>query len=350
METAEATRGNTLVVRFPRRLLVVVPLLGLVGAAYLAYGLLHGGHFPLADGRFVVLAAALVAAAIGVLFMAASRIEIDAEQIAQYRGARLVRRASNRTIREICLGLQKKVLRFEGGEKFILHDRFENAATAAAFFRAMLDARAAGRADSEQAAIAVFGARPPAVIPIDVGGESPAAPAVGKNVTLLLAYVSFPARCCGCGRPPTAACPVTAMRSVFLLFVTLQTTATVFVPACNWCKMKRRVAGVLSLLFLMLTIMGGIGAIALLAFHEPALLLLLVPFLVSTWFLGKSLDGVLDRRCFGLRAVTMSRNVQTITLRFRDAGLAATVAALTERRRKERVQAAGRLLRDPGNG
>jgi hypothetical protein len=76
---------------------------------------------------------------------------------------------------------------------------------------------------------------------------------------------------------------------------------------------------------------------------------MLVPFLVSMWFLGRSLDGVLDRRCLGLRAVSMSRNVQTITLRFRDAGLAATVAELTERRRKECVLAASQLLREPGN-
>ncbi len=42
----------------------------------------------------------------------------------------------------------------------------------------------------------------------------------------------------------------------------------------------------------------------------------------------------------------MSKDGQMITLRFRDAGLAATVAELTERRRAGRLSAAKRLLEE----
>ena len=95
------------------------------------------------------------------------------------------------------------------------------------------------------------------------------------------------------------------------------------------------VAGILSLLFLLLAIVAGIIAIFAFGVNRggPGITLAaLGVFGVVMWISGRSMDGLLDGRFVGVRAVSMSKNVQTITLRFRDAGMAVTVAALTERR------------------
>jgi hypothetical protein len=327
---------------------VIVPVLGLAGAAYLIVGLVRGGRFPLEDVRLVFLAVGFVVAAVLIFFMSLGRIEIDAEEIRQYRGAKLLRRAPVRTIRGIALGLQKKILRFDGGEEFTLHDGFENAKVAVAFFQAILDARAsAAAAGPARAGLAAAALAPPAVDLKDAGGALPVGAPVGTRVTLPLQYVVFPAKCCRCGRAAGTTCQVSLSRSIWLLFTTVSTTATVTVPVCKWCKTKRSVAGILSLLFLLLAIVAGIIAIFALGVSRggPAITLAaLGVFGVVMWVLGRSMDGLLDGRFVGVRAVSMSKNVQTITLRFRDAGMAATVAALTERRRAAQVAGAKQML------
>jgi len=127
----------------------------------------------------------------------------------------------------------------------------------------------------------------------------------------------------------------------------VSTTATVAVPTCKWCKAKRSVAGVLSLLFLVLATVAGV--IAIFAFGVsragPAMTLAaLGVFLVVMWALGRSYDSLLDGHFVGVRAVSMSKNVQTMTLRFRDPAMAATVADLTEQRRAQQVASATQVL------
>jgi hypothetical protein len=347
MQPTSTARGETIVVRCPQVVRVVVPLLGLAGLAYLAVGLVHG-RFPVQDMRLVSLAAALVVAAVLILFISRSRLEIDAEEIRQYRGANLVRRAPVRAIRAIALGLQKKTLRFDGGEEFNLHDGFENVALAVAFFQAILDARASSAAPSPPpAGVAAAAAAPPAVDLEDAGGALPVAAPAGNRVTLPLQYVAFPAQCCRCGRAAGTTCQVSMSRSIWLLFTTVSTIATVYVPACKWCKTKRSVAGVLSLLLLLLTIVAGLIAFLVIGIDRggPGITLAaLGVFLVLMWILGRSLDGILDRHFVGVRAVSMSKNVQTITLGFRDAAVAAAVAELTERRRARQVAGARQVL------
>jgi len=328
-----------------------VAVLGLAGAAYLIVGLVRGGRFPLEDVRLVFLAVAFVVAAVFIFimfFMSPGRIEIDAEEIRQYRGAKLLRRAPIRTIRAIALGLQTKILRFDGGEEFTLYDGFENAAATVAFFQAILDARAsAGPPGPSPAGMAAAAAAPPAVDLKDAGGALPVRAPVGTRVTLPLQYVVFPARCCRCGRAAATTCQVSTSRGIWLLFTTLWTTATVMVPACKWCKTKRSVAGILSLLFLLLAMMAGIIAIFVFGMDrggQGITLAALAVFLVLMWILLRSMDGLLDAHFVGVRAISMSKTVQTITLRFRDAGMAATVAELTERRRAAQVAGAKQVL------
>ena len=109
-------------------------------------------------------------------------------------------------------------------------------------------------------------------------------------------------------------------------------------------------AGVLSLLLLLVAIVAGIVVTCVVgpSLGGPAVVVaVLGVFLVVTWVVGRSLDGLLDRHFLGLRAVAMSKNVQMITLRFRDAGMAATVAQLTERRCATQVAAAKQVLGGP---
>jgi len=347
MEPASAARGETLVVRCPSAVGVLVAVLGLAGAAYLVVGLVRGGRFPLEDVRLVFLAVGFVVAAVFIFFMSRGRIEIDTEEIRQYRGAKLVRRAPIRTIRGIALGLQKKILRFDGGEEFALNDGFENAKVAVVLFQGLLDARASAAAPGPPpAGIAAPAATPPVDLE-DAGGALPVAAPVGTRVTLPLGYVAFPPQCCRCGRAAGTTCEVSLSRSIWLLFTTVSTTATVAVPACNWCKTKRSVAGILSLLFLLLAILAGIIVIFVFGMDRggPGITLAaLGVFAVLMWIVGRSMDGLLDGRFVGVRAVSMSKNVQTITLRFRDAGMAATVAELTERRRAALVAGAKQVL------
>ena len=173
MEPANAARGETLVVRCPPIVRVIVSVWALAGAAYLIVGLVRGGRFPLEDVRLVFLAAAFVVAAVFIFFMSLGRIEIDAEEIRRYRGAKLLRAAPVRTIRGVALGLQKKILRFDGGEEFTLHDGFENVAVAVAFFQAILDARPRRLLGPSPAGMATPAAVPPAVDLNDAGGACP---------------------------------------------------------------------------------------------------------------------------------------------------------------------------------
>jgi hypothetical protein len=364
METAQPAAGEKIVVRCPRSFRVAFVLVGLFGAVLLADSLLLGDHSPMQDPKvFIAAIIMVVAAPVALLFIFNARIEIDGEEIAQYRGSRLLRRAPVRTIQEIRMNVGQKTLRFAGGEEFNLRNGWVNAAPAATFFQAILDARASARL-AEAAPLAAVPMQPPAP-PIDAGGAVPVAPPVGTTVTLPLHYVTFPSCCVHCGRPPTTTRPVSISRSMGLLFAAYSTTATVSVPVCRRCARTRKAVGPLAFLLYFLTLVGGIAAAAI-YLKPPAagrvIGMILLAYLFSTIllyappvafpinpvasFLGRRAGGLFDRIFLGLRASRMSKDGQMITLCFRDADLAATVAELTERRRAGRLSAAKRLLDD----
>ncbi len=229
-----------------------------------------------------------------------------------------------------------------------MNNNWVNVAAAAAFFQAILDARASARLTGAAPAAAAGPLLPPAP-PADAGGAVPVAPPVGPAVTLPLHYATFPLRCVHCGRPPTATRPVSISRSIGLLGAGFSRTATVSVPVCRRCERVRSAVGPLAFLLYFVTLVGGIVAAAVYV-KPPAgariVGAILVVYLFSAAFLGRRAGGVLDRIFLGVRASRMSKDGQMITLRFRDAGLAATVAELTERRRAGRLSAAKRLLEE----
>ena len=288
----------------------------------------------------------VIAAPVALLFVFNVRVEIDGEHIAKYRGSRLLV-APVRTIQEIGMTVGKKTLRFEGGEEFDLNNNWVNVAAAAAFFQAILDARASARLTGAAPAAAAGPLLPPAP-PADAGGAVPwLAGGPRGDAAAALRDVS-PALCPL--RPPTDGhVPGEHLAEHRFAGAGFSRTATVSVPVCRRCERVRSAVGPLAFLLYFVTLVGGIVAAAVYV-KPPAgrdfVGAILVVYLFSAAFLGRRAGGVLDRIFLGVRASRMSKDGQMITLRFRDAGLAATVAELTERRRAGRLSAAKRLLEE----
>jgi len=351
-EFPEQALTETLIVRCPRQLQVIFLLFGAASAAYLACSWRHIDLPIPVEGEFLILAVIFVVTSVYALYTLNDRIEITEKEIAFYRGQTMIRRSSVRDIQEIRLSLGRKVLLFADGEKFSLQDQWVNAAVAVAFFQTLLDARKAGR-QSELRTASLFTS--PGDASSSATGEAhsmlkPAAKVDSRTVTLPLQYVTVPPQCVGCGRPPTTTCDIIAARGIDLILFAWHTTAVVPLPACGGCRSTRRIAGVVSFMFIIAAIVGWIALFVSfegLMGRETGMFLMLGGFISMVWFSRNRLDRVLDRLVLGVSTVRISKDAQDVTLRFRNAEVAARVTALTTQRREEMVRSGKRILGEP---
>jgi hypothetical protein len=146
----------------------------------------------------------------------------------------------------------------------------------------------------------------------------------------------FPARCYRCGDAATTSVDIERWRGVDLLVLRWGTTYEVTVPACRGCRNRRRFGLVAWRALLLALLAVPLGAVAFgrgLGWGELAYALgslLGLPAVVLVWWIPKGAGPAFDRRFDALAIVDVHPDDGTVELLFRDDGLRADVASLSE--------------------
>ncbi len=142
MPQPESASAGPRVIQPPALALWGIRALGVAGLAYLVY--LWPENLKALSGNTLAFAACLAVLITPVSFLSLRRIEVEDDEIREFRGSRLVRCCAIRDIKEIRVRLGRKVLVFQGGERIVINDGWTGAQELFAFLQTLVEAKELG--------------------------------------------------------------------------------------------------------------------------------------------------------------------------------------------------------------
>lgn len=142
MPLPESTPAGPQILQPPAWAYWVIRAAGVAGLAYLVYSRPDSLE-ALFDNPLAIVACLAVLIA-PVSFLSLRRIELDDDEIREFRGSRLVCCCAIRDIKEIRVRMGRKILVFQGGERIVLNNGWPGASELFTFLQALVDAKEIG--------------------------------------------------------------------------------------------------------------------------------------------------------------------------------------------------------------
>jgi hypothetical protein len=253
-----------------------------------------------------------------ITFQWGRRIVVTRDLVVEYRRGKEVARAPSRSIRALGLSWMGRSLVFEGGVRIPFNEMWENGGWLRASFAVIVDAQRGG-----------------------VRQE-------GNWVNL--DFLRFPERCLNCNGAQFKEKRIFLGYRIITPFVSLWWGQPAFVPACEPCIRRHRVAFLVTLLLGVPIVLAlGAGLIYLLdqtVGFRPAVMTAFVLALAAMLLLPNVIPVLIDSRYLGIGGASIRWDRTKVWIHFRNPALREELLTLAQEAQMEHLHAAAVYLKE----